>query len=122
LPKTPARDDYFAQSFRFTPEQTAVIKEEAKRCGTPERWHKVRELFYAVYQRTPDERALYLGTKCADDPSLRSEVERLISSHEKANGFLEPTQTTLPTTEGQLILEPGQQQAFSLVLEPMALG
>ncbi len=34
MPKTPARDDYFAQSFRFTPEQTAVIKEEAKRLGS----------------------------------------------------------------------------------------
>src|SRR5262249_60092707 len=34
MPKTPARDDYFTQSFRFTPEQTAVIKEEAKRLGS----------------------------------------------------------------------------------------
>src|SRR5262249_35208253 len=29
MPKTPARDDYFAQSFRFTPGQAAVLKEEA---------------------------------------------------------------------------------------------
>jgi hypothetical protein len=34
MPKTPARDDYFTQSFRFTPEQTTVIKEEAKRLGS----------------------------------------------------------------------------------------
>jgi len=34
MPKTPARDDYFAQSFRFTPEQAAVLKEEAKRLGS----------------------------------------------------------------------------------------
>ena len=34
MPKTPARDDYFAQSFRFTPEQTAVLKEEAVRLGS----------------------------------------------------------------------------------------
>ncbi len=33
MPKTPARDDYFAQSFRFTPEQAAILKEEAKRLG-----------------------------------------------------------------------------------------
>ena len=42
MPKTPARDDYFTQSFRFTPEQTAVIKEEAKRCGSTTAF--VREL------------------------------------------------------------------------------
>ena len=34
MPKTPGRDDYFAQSFRFTPEQAATIKEEAKRLGS----------------------------------------------------------------------------------------
>ncbi len=33
MPKTPARDDYLTQSFRFTPEQAATIKEEAKRCA-----------------------------------------------------------------------------------------
>ena len=42
MPKTPARDDYFAQSFRFTPEQTATIKEEAKRSGSTTAF--VREL------------------------------------------------------------------------------
>ena len=34
MPKTPARDDYFAQSFRFTPEQAAILKEEAQRLGS----------------------------------------------------------------------------------------
>jgi len=42
MPKTPARDDYFAQSFRFTPEQAATIKEEAKRVGSTTAF--VREL------------------------------------------------------------------------------
>ena len=42
MPKTPARDDYFAQSFRFTPEQAATIKDEAKRLGSTTAF--VREL------------------------------------------------------------------------------
>jgi hypothetical protein len=42
MPKTPARDDYFAQSFRFTPEQAATIKEEARRLGSTTAF--VREL------------------------------------------------------------------------------
>jgi hypothetical protein len=42
MPKTPARDDYFAQSFRFSPEQAATIKEEAKRLGSTTAF--VREL------------------------------------------------------------------------------
>src|SRR5260370_40356804 len=42
MPKTPARDDYFAQSFRSTPEQGATIKEEARRFGSTTAF--VREL------------------------------------------------------------------------------
>src|SRR5215475_10484797 len=42
MPRTPARDDYFAQSFRFTPEQAVTIKEEAKRLGSTTAF--VREL------------------------------------------------------------------------------
>jgi len=34
MPKTPARDDYFTQSFRFTPDQTSFLKEQAKRLGS----------------------------------------------------------------------------------------
>ena len=50
MPKTPARDDYFTQSFRFTPEQAATIKEEAKRCGSVTAF--IRELL-------DDHRTLY---------------------------------------------------------------
>src|ERR1700682_3732922 len=42
MPKTPGRDDYFAQWSRFTPEQAATIKEEAKRLGSTTAF--VREL------------------------------------------------------------------------------
>ena len=42
MPKTPARDDYFAKSFRFAPEQAGTIKEEAKRLGSSTAF--VREL------------------------------------------------------------------------------
>ena len=50
MPRTPARDDYFAQSFRFTPEQAATIKEEAKRLGSTTAF--VRELIDP--QRSPN--------------------------------------------------------------------
>jgi len=50
MPKTPARDDYFTQSFRFTPEQATTIKEEAKRCGSVTAF--IRELL-------DDHRTLY---------------------------------------------------------------
>jgi serine/threonine protein kinase len=89
---------------------------------TPERWQKIRELFYAAYERNPDERAIYLGAVCAADPVLRREVEELISSHERANSFLEPTQTTLPASESQPVLQPGQRVGHYRIVEAIGCG
>jgi len=89
---------------------------------TPERWQKIRELFHGAIERNPQERAAYLGAACAMDPSLLPEVEQLISLNEQADGFLEPTQTTLPTAEGQLILEPGQQVGHYRIIEAIGRG
>ena len=73
MPKTPARDDYFTQSFRFTPEQAATIKEEAKRCGSVTAF--IRELL-------DDHRTLY-GL-----PQLQ--VELLEAGHEGAKARVVP--------------------------------
>src|SRR5262245_6244856 len=76
---------------------------------TPERWERIRELFHATIERNADERAVYLADACATDPSLRMEVEKLISSHEGAPSFLERTETTLPAFENLPILQPNQR-------------
>src|SRR5688572_30646504 len=47
------------------------------------------ELFLAVIERTPIERAGFLDAACFGDDSLRSEVEMLVACHEVAGDFLE---------------------------------
>src|SRR6266850_10421 len=56
---------------------------------TPERWQRVKSLLESALERAPRERADFLKQACADDPSLQSEVESLIASHEHAGGFIE---------------------------------
>src|SRR5215469_13972658 len=56
---------------------------------TPERWQKIRELFHAVLELDSPERARYLNQACAEDASLRQEVEALLSRHGRAESFLE---------------------------------
>jgi serine/threonine protein kinase/tetratricopeptide (TPR) repeat protein len=56
---------------------------------TPERWRKVEEVFESALERAPEERSAYLTNACADDESLRKQVETLIASYEKAGSFIE---------------------------------
>ena len=56
---------------------------------TPERWQKVEEIFQAALDLVPEERGRYLSEVCADDVSLKSDVETLLSQHESAGNLLE---------------------------------
>src|SRR5262249_1682220 len=67
MPRTPARDDYFAQSFRFTPDQAAVLKEEAVRLGSTTTF---------VRQLLDDYRTLY-GLPAVLSEQLDKEAEAL---------------------------------------------
>lgn len=46
---------------------------------TPERHARVKELFLAALRIPPGERGSWLDTACADNPSLRPEVEQLLA-------------------------------------------
>jgi len=46
----------------------------------PERWQRVKTVFSAAMDRSPEERAAYLVEECADDESLRREVESLLGA------------------------------------------
>jgi non-specific serine/threonine protein kinase/serine/threonine-protein kinase len=48
---------------------------------TPERWAQVKDVLYAVLDLEPEQRPGYLNHVCANEPSLRQEVESFILSH-----------------------------------------
>src|SRR6185437_6560497 len=56
---------------------------------TPERWRKVEEIFQAAVELLPEERSRYVAQVCADDTTLRSDVESLLSQHDSAGELLE---------------------------------
>ncbi len=56
---------------------------------TPERWQEVRKVLDSVLELPLEHRAGYLDRSCSEDPTLRREVESLISSYDKAGSFLE---------------------------------
>lgn len=56
---------------------------------TPERWQQVKEIFNSAIKYRPEDRSIFLSHACSGDEALRSEVESLISSHEKEGSFID---------------------------------
>ena len=53
-----------------------------------ERFQRCEELFHAAAELPPPERDAFLRERCADDPDLREEVERLLGAHARAADFI----------------------------------
>src|SRR5262245_22362806 len=62
---------------------------------TPEYWQQVEDIFHAVLERPPAERAAYLAAVCASEaglseaPNLLEDVEAMLAAHERAGAFME---------------------------------
>jgi non-specific serine/threonine protein kinase len=53
------------------------------------RWKKAFDLFQSAVERAPEERAAFLDESCHEDEDMRREVESLLTSHERAENFIE---------------------------------
>jgi serine/threonine protein kinase len=57
---------------------------------TPERWQMVRGILQSAMELRPAERAAYLDRECSSDPTLRRDVDEMLSLEGKLDpGFLE---------------------------------
>ena len=52
---------------------------------TPERWQQISRIFKSAISLDGDARRAYVAEKCGRDESLRSEVEKLLDSHQRAS-------------------------------------
>jgi eukaryotic-like serine/threonine-protein kinase len=53
-------------------------------------WDRVKQVFQAALERSPDSRPAFLAAACGDVRALRDEVESLLRAHEQAGSFAEP--------------------------------
>src|SRR4029453_328356 len=56
---------------------------------TPARLQTIEEIFHAALDQEPDRVGAFLDAACEGDDVLRREVEALLSSHQRAGGFIE---------------------------------
>ncbi len=68
---------------------------------TGERWERLTAIFHDALAASPAEREALLDRACAGDPALRAEIERLLSAHQRAGGFIETSPLAEPSLEGR---------------------
>ncbi len=56
---------------------------------TPERWHRVKDLFASSLEKSAVERTAFLEKACGEDRELLADVERLLAANEKPGAFLD---------------------------------
>jgi eukaryotic-like serine/threonine-protein kinase len=71
---------------------------------TPARLQTIEEIFHAALEQEPDRIGAFLDTACEGDDVLRRRVEALLSSHQRAGGFIETPAAGFATR----IIENGQ--------------
>ena len=76
---------------------------------TPARFQTIEEIFLAALEQEPDQVSAFLDTACEGDAVLRREVEALLTSDQRAGGFIETSSVGLATKVIQ------NQQADSLL-------
>ena len=54
--------------------------------NTHDRWQRIKEIFISAQGRPPAERSDYLNEVCRDDPSVRQEVEALLTADADNDG------------------------------------
>ncbi len=54
-----------------------------------ENWQQIRKIFDESLLRNPEERRQYISKMCGADKLLFAEVESLLASHDRADGFME---------------------------------
>src|SRR6266436_3729870 len=71
---------------------------------TPARFQTVEEIFHAALEQEPNQIGAFLDAACKGDEVLRRKVEALLSSHQRAGGFIEAPVAGIATR----IIENGQ--------------
>lgn len=92
---------------------------------SPDRWQELKVLFDAALQRAPHEREKFLDEVCANDLSLRRQVETLLVSFDEAEDFIEQPAVEKVAEliiEKQKAFDKGQNIAHYKILSTLGVG
>jgi serine/threonine-protein kinase len=83
------------------------------------RWQRVKELFGAALDVEPAKRSAFVREACRGDATVQSEVEALLTNHERAGGFAERPAIEKLT---DAVLRPGEAFGPYLIAGTLGVG
>ena len=90
---------------------------------SPERWHQIKALLALALERNPRERAAFLDEACAGDTALRHELETLLDSHARSEGFIEsPAFEVMAESLTESTLVPGTTIGHYQIIKRLVSG
>jgi len=75
---------------------------------THDSWKRIKEIFHSAQELDPAERSDYLDQACGDNPSIREEVEALLTADAENEDFL-----SAPAYEFAASILAGEENEFS---------
>jgi serine/threonine protein kinase/N-acetylneuraminic acid mutarotase len=91
----------------------------------PDRWRHLDEIFHAAVDQLPAQRSQFIDTACLDDPTLRTQIEALLTADASGWDFLEEPAVELAApfvSEDQPQFTTGQQIGEYTILELIGRG
>jgi serine/threonine protein kinase len=95
----------------------------------PERWQQISRIFNRAILLDEAARSEYVKEKCGADSDLQAEIEKLLESHEQAEGddfigglAVEDVAEHFTEAKEQLVLHKGQQFGDYLILDHLGTG
>ncbi len=88
----------------------------------PQRWQQVKEILHAATERTPQERAAFVETACADDADLRREVESLLEHESAIEDFIEESAFSIAGREVVETASAGQRIGHYRIVRELGRG
>src|ERR1051326_8433860 len=88
-------------------------------------WQRIKEIFHSAIELEPTERARFLDAACAENDSLRKEVESLINAHERDGSFIDSPAYEAAAdffADNQETLVTGQTFGHYEILSPLGKG
>jgi serine/threonine protein kinase/Tol biopolymer transport system component len=93
---------------------------------TPERWAQITEIYHSALEMETGERAAFLDRECADDESLRREVESLLAADRAAGDFIARPAVhdaaSMLTIKTETFLLPGQNLGHYRIISSLGAG
>ncbi|NNF57574.1 MAG: protein kinase, partial [Rhodothermaceae bacterium] len=80
-------------------------------------WSRAKPLFEAARQHPPADRAAFLDEACAEDATLRAEVERLLALDDEADGFFDTLGEAIRRPEPEAVPLPERVGPWRIVRE-----